>query len=156
MRVLPLDERRVGLPRQERAAPRRDRLPRGDVDNAADAGRRHGGERRGCCSTASARSPLDDLGLVDSAFADLLPNGSLEADPDHDSLSDRTQRTVLGTSIGAFARSAVTPHAGAFAETLSLTSLTSGDRKVLTSFDAACAPPATPGLGYLAGAWYRY
>jgi peptidoglycan/xylan/chitin deacetylase (PgdA/CDA1 family) len=98
---------------------------------------------------------LDDFGLVDSAFADLLPNGSLEADSDHDSLSDCTQRTVLGTSIGAFARSAVAPHAGAFAETLSLTSLTSGDRKVLTSFDAACAPPASPGHGYLAGAWYR-
>jgi hypothetical protein len=34
-------------------------------------------------------------------------------------------------------------------------SLTSGDRKVLTSFDPACAPAATPGHGYLAGAWYR-
>ena len=36
-----------------------------------------------------------------------------------------------------------------------MTSLTSGDRKVLSSFDPACAPPAIPGHPYLAGAWYR-
>jgi hypothetical protein len=84
-----------------------------------------------------------------------LPNGSLEADADRNGLSDCTQRTVLGTSTGTFARSADTPHGGAWAETLSVTSLTSGDRKVLSSFDPTCAPPAIPGHPYLAGAWYR-
>jgi hypothetical protein len=98
---------------------------------------------------------VDDLGLVDAAFADLLPNGSFEADADRDALSDCTQRTVLGTSTGAFARSADGPHGGAWAETLSIASITSGDRKVLSSFDPACAPPAIPGHPYLAGAWYR-
>jgi hypothetical protein len=98
---------------------------------------------------------VDDLGLVDAAFADLLPNGSLEADADRNGLSDCTQRTVLGTSTGTFARSADTPHGGAWAETLSVISLTSGDRKVLSAFDPACAPPAIPGHPYLAGVWYR-
>jgi hypothetical protein len=98
---------------------------------------------------------VDDLGLVDAAFADLLPNGSLEADADRNGLSDCTQRTVLGTSTGTFARSADTPHGGAWAETLSVISLTSGDRKVLSSFDPACAPPPIPGHPYLAGVWYR-
>jgi hypothetical protein len=98
---------------------------------------------------------LDDLGLVDAAFADLLPNGSFEADSDHDGVPDCTQRTVLGANTGTFARSADAPHGGAWAESFSVTSLTSGDRKVLSSFDPVCAPPATAGHGYLAGAWYR-
>jgi len=98
---------------------------------------------------------VDDLSLVDAAFAGLLPNGSFEADADRDGVPDCTQRTVLGTSTGTFARSATTPHGGLWSEAFSLATLTTGDRKVLSSFDAACAPAATAGHAYLAGAWYR-
>ena len=98
---------------------------------------------------------LDDIGVLDAAFADLLPNGSLEADADRDGVPDCTQPTVLGTNTGTFARSADTPHSGAWAEAFSVTSLASGDRKVLSSFDTACAPPAATGHAELAGAWYR-
>ena len=97
---------------------------------------------------------VDDLGVDDAALADQLPDGSFEADANHDAVPDCTQRTVLGTSAGTFARSA-DARTDAFAEAFSVTSLTSGDRKVLSSFDAACAPPAVPGRAYLAGAWYH-
>jgi hypothetical protein len=97
---------------------------------------------------------VDDFGVVDAALDDLVPNGSFEADGDRDGVPDCTQRSVLGTSAGAFGRS-TDAHRGGWAEALSVTSLTSGDRKVLSSFAAACAPAATPGRGYLAGAWYR-
>jgi hypothetical protein len=124
------------------------------VDDAAHAGRRHRAERRDAARPRRSVT-LDDVGVVDAAFADLLPNGSFEADADRDGVPDCTQRTVLGTNTGTFARSADTPHSEAWAESFSVTPLTSGDRKVLSSFDAACAPPATVDHAYLAGAWYR-
>ena len=47
-------------------------------------------------------------------------------------------------------------HTGTYAENLSLTSLTSGDRKLLSATDSGtCAPPATVGIAYTVTVWYK-
>jgi hypothetical protein len=96
---------------------------------------------------------VDDFAL-DDTDQNLLPAGGFEVDGDGDGVPDCTQRTGYGTATFQFART-TEAHTGGWAEWLQVSSLTSGDRKVLSSFDPACAPAVTPGFGYRTQAWYR-
>ena len=46
-------------------------------------------------------------------------------------------------------------HSGSFAERLEVTSLTNGDRKLLSAFDNSCSPGATQGHIYTVSVWYK-
>lgn len=85
----------------------------------------------------------------------LLPNPSLEADADANGVPDCWMRTGFGVSTFAWRRLAA-GHTGAFAEQLSITALTSGDRKLITTMDApgGCAPWVTPGRALTIRQWY--
>jgi hypothetical protein len=96
---------------------------------------------------------VDDFALDDTG-ENLLPAGGFEVDGDGDGVPDCTQRTGYGTATFQFARTAQA-NTGNWAEWLQVTSLTSGDRKVLSSFDPACAPAVIPGFAYATQAWYR-
>jgi outer membrane protein assembly factor BamB len=87
------------------------------------------------------------------AAANLLQNPSLES-----ASSGVPTCWVLGgygTNTYTWTRT-TDAHSGSYAESLALTSLTSGDRKLLSAEDAGtCAPAATPGATYTVGAWYK-
>ena len=73
----------------------------------------------------------------------LLQNPSLESDRNADGVPDCWFRAGYGTNSFSWSR---TPdaHSGSFAESLDISSYTSGDRKLITSLDqGACAPAAT-------------
>jgi peptidoglycan/xylan/chitin deacetylase (PgdA/CDA1 family) len=60
-----------------------------------------------------------------------------------------------GTNSYTFAAT-TDAHTGAVAERLDVTSVTSGDRKLVTRQDAGiCAPAVTPGRSYRVSLWYR-
>jgi hypothetical protein len=60
-----------------------------------------------------------------------------------------------GTNSFTWTRSS-DAHTGAFGEVLTITSLTNGDRKLISAQDAgACAPVGTPGRSYTVTAWYK-
>ena len=59
-----------------------------------------------------------------------------------------------GGSVGSWSASSDS-HSGANAERIEITSFSDGDRKLSSTQDVACAPAATPGHIYQAGAWYK-
>jgi chitodextrinase len=88
-----------------------------------------------------------------SASSNLLKNPSLE------NASGSTPTCWLlggyGTNAFRWTRTA-DAHTGGFAENLTVTSWTSGDRKLASALDSGtCAPAATPGHTYTASAWYK-
>jgi peptidoglycan/xylan/chitin deacetylase (PgdA/CDA1 family) len=85
----------------------------------------------------------------------LVLNPSLEADANADKVPDCWQLGGYGTNTYSWLRSA-DAHSGSFAERLQITSLASGDRKLVTSQrDLACAPTPTIGKTYTLSAWYK-
>jgi peptidoglycan/xylan/chitin deacetylase (PgdA/CDA1 family) len=86
----------------------------------------------------------------------LLPNPSMETDADGNGVPDCWARTGFGLNTFTWTR-AGGARSGVFAEQVTVTSLTSGDRKLVTALDApgGCAPWATPGRGYTIAEWYR-
>jgi archaellum component FlaF (FlaF/FlaG flagellin family) len=46
-------------------------------------------------------------------------------------------------------------HSGSYAEKLDVTSLTNGDRKLLSAFDSNCSPGTTQGHTYTVSVWYK-
>jgi hypothetical protein len=100
--------------------------------------------------TAVGAVTMDDFSL---AATNLLQNSSLESAPS----GVPTCWKLAGYGTNSYAWTQTTDaHTGNYAETLQLTSLTSGDRKLLSAEDAgACAPAATPGATYTVGAWYK-
>ncbi len=85
-----------------------------------------------------------------------VANDSLEKDVNPaDGLADCWQRGRFGTNTVAWSR---TPdgHSGASAETMTISSFTSGNRKLVTRQDLGiCAPPARPGHSYSVSGWYK-
>jgi peptidoglycan/xylan/chitin deacetylase (PgdA/CDA1 family) len=60
-----------------------------------------------------------------------------------------------GTNSATYAE-ASSAHTGSVAETVTISSLTSGDAKLITKQDLGqCAPSAVPGDSYVASAWYQ-
>lgn len=87
----------------------------------------------------------------------LLNNPSLELDANADNQADCWQRAGYGTNTSTWTRfSGVSTHTPGFAESVQITSRTSGDRKLVQKQDAgSCAPLITPGASYILSGWYR-
>lgn len=102
----------------------------------------------------SGSATVDDLDLVRAQPDNLLTNGSFEADSDGDGVPDCTLRTAYGENSGTYDRTR-DAHIADWAESFSVASLVSGDRKVLSAFTSSCAPAAATGHPYLAALWYR-
>jgi peptidoglycan/xylan/chitin deacetylase (PgdA/CDA1 family) len=93
--------------------------------------------------------------IVDPAVV----NSSLEADANADGLADCWSLGGYGVSNATFTRVA-DAHSGFWGEKLVVSSLISGDRKLVPTLDngranGGCAPSATAGTRYQLGAWYR-
>lgn len=107
---------------------------------------------------------VDDFGLtsvtISTPYTDpVLKNASLEADVDRNGVPDCWLPSGYGTSSYSFARVA-DAHSGQWGERLSITSLSSGDRKMVTSLDAGrtaggCAIDVTAGSRHQVGVWYH-
>jgi peptidoglycan/xylan/chitin deacetylase (PgdA/CDA1 family) len=90
---------------------------------------------------------------VTVANANLLKNPSLETASG--STPTCWQLGGYGTNTFTWTRTS-DAHTGSFGEGLTVSSLTSGDRKLVSAQDTgACAPSATPGKTYTASAWYK-
>jgi peptidoglycan/xylan/chitin deacetylase (PgdA/CDA1 family) len=91
--------------------------------------------------------------LVANSSLNLLQNPSLET-----ASGSNPSCWLLGgygTASFAWTRTA-DAHTGAFAEKLDVSSLSSGDRKLVVTQDSgACAVSATPGHSYAVSAWYK-
>jgi hypothetical protein len=83
-------------------------------------------------------------------------NPSLEGDTSPaDGLADCWQHGQYGTNTVTYGRTA-DAHSGSAAEQITITSFTSGNRKLVTKQDTgACAPVATPGTTYTLSGWFK-
>lgn len=91
--------------------------------------------------------------FVSNQSTNLIQNPSLESG------SGNTPTCWLlggyGTNTFSWSRTS-DAHTGSFAEALTVSSYTSGDRKLVNAQDSgACAPAAVPGHTYTASAWYK-
>ncbi|AGL20822.1 Ig-like domain-containing protein [Actinoplanes sp. N902-109] len=87
--------------------------------------------------------------------AGLLHNQSMDADTSGDGIPDCWQRGGYGDNSWAWANSS-TPHSAPAAMQVSISSFTSGDRRIMTPQDlGACAPEIVPGHTYQMKAWYQ-
>jgi peptidoglycan/xylan/chitin deacetylase (PgdA/CDA1 family) len=85
----------------------------------------------------------------------MLQNASLEADTNGDGLPDCWQKDGYGTNTATWTRT-TDAHTGGFAETINITSYTSGAARLESQHDMGyCAPSAIPGHVYTASVWYK-
>ena len=89
----------------------------------------------------------------------VVRNSSLEADADSNGVPDCWLPAGFGTNTYAYSRVS-DAHSGLWGEKLTVTSFTSGDRKMVQTIDKAqslggCAPDAVPGTSYTLAAWYH-
>lgn len=104
----------------------------------------------GLALSAAGSASFDDADLR----LNLIPNPGFETDADANGVPDCWSLAGFGTNTSAWARTTAA-HSGGFAERLTISAWTSGDRKALTTFDqGACAPTATPGHAYTASEWF--
>jgi hypothetical protein len=95
------------------------------------------------------------FGATAAQAATTLQNAGLEADANGDSMPDCWQQSGSGTNTRQFSRT-TDAHAGGWAERLQISSLTSGDRALLSALDAgACAPAVAAGDSYRLSTWYK-
>ncbi len=104
----------------------------------------------------STQTPVFNV-IVNNYEGNLLTNPSLEIDADNDNIADCWQRAGFGSNTFKWSRvTGAAVHSGNFASSLTLTSRTSGDRKLVPTLDAsACAPAVTVGARYTLSAWYQ-
>ncbi len=97
--------------------------------------------------TIGAAAPAHAAGAVQ--------NAGLEDDANRDAVPDCWQKGGHGNNSYQFTRTA-DAHAGAWAERVSISSRSSGDRKLTTGQDSgACAPSVSAGADYGLTAWYK-
>lgn len=85
----------------------------------------------------------------------MLANASLETDTSGTTTPDCWQQGGTGTNSYTWARTS-SAHTGNWAESLTVTAYTTGDRKLVTTQGAnACSPRVTPGSTYRLGVWYQ-
>ena len=90
-----------------------------------------------------------------SRGGNMLANASLETSA-NGSTPDCWQLTGTGTNTPTWTRTS-NAHTGNWAENVTITALTSGDRKMLTSQAAgACSPRISAGSTYGLGGWYEF
>lgn len=103
----------------------------------------------------STETPVVNVTLNNYA-GNLLTNPSLEMDANNNGFTDCWQRAGYGTNAYTWSRVSGLAHSGNFAESLTVTSRTSGDRKLLQTLDSsACAPAVTEGARYTLSGWYQ-
>ena len=91
---------------------------------------------------------------VSNLSQNLVSNPSLEADANSNGIPDCWQLGGYGTNTFVWSR-VTSAHSGSFAESLQITSRSSGDRKLVQTQDSGvCAPAVTPGARYTLSAWY--
>jgi hypothetical protein len=84
-----------------------------------------------------------------------VQNGGLEADSNGDSTPDCWQKGGYGTNTYKFVRT-TDAHSGTAAEQVQISTMGSGDRKLITQQDSgACAPAVSPGASYTLSGWYK-
>lgn len=94
------------------------------------------------------------LAVAGTAEAD-LQNRGLEADSNRDSIPDCWQQAGYGSNGYQYLRT-WDAHSGVWAERVTISSWTSGDRKLITSLDSgSCAQRVTPGHRYQLGGWHK-
>ena len=110
--------------------------------------------------TFAARA-VDTAGntATSSAVSVTVANANILQNPSLETASGSTptcwQLGGYGTNTFTWTRTS-DAHTGSFGEALTISSLTNGDRKLISAQDAgACAPSATPGKTYTATAWYK-
>jgi peptidoglycan/xylan/chitin deacetylase (PgdA/CDA1 family) len=79
-----------------------------------------------------------------------IQNASLDADTNSDGIADCWARTSFGTNTATWSR--VAGRSG-MAEQVTVSGLTSGDRKIISA--PTCAVTVTPGRSYTIKAWYK-
>ena len=85
-----------------------------------------------------------------------ITNPSLETDDPNNPGTPYCWTTSTGTGDTASYAKTGTAHTGSVGETVTMSSYTSGDAKLLITQDLGqCAPSAVPGDSYLASAWYQ-
>jgi hypothetical protein len=90
-----------------------------------------------------------------SRNGNMLANASLETNTGGGSTPDCWQETSTGTNTAAWTYTS-NAHTGNRAENVTISSYTSGDRKLLTAQGtSACSPRVTPGSTYTLGGWYQ-
>jgi peptidoglycan/xylan/chitin deacetylase (PgdA/CDA1 family) len=90
-----------------------------------------------------------------SRGGNMLANASLETYSGGTSVPDCFQQGGFGTSTATWSKSS-NAHSGSWAQNVTITSYTSGDRKLVTSQAAgACSPRVNPGGTYNLSAWYE-
>jgi peptidoglycan/xylan/chitin deacetylase (PgdA/CDA1 family) len=90
-----------------------------------------------------------------SRGGNMLPNASLESYSGSGSAPDCWQQGGFGTSTYTWSRTS-SAHSGNWAQSVTVTSYTSGDRKLTTAQNSsACSPRVNPGSTYTLGAWYQ-
>jgi len=95
---------------------------------------------------------------VNNQAGNLLTNPSLEIDANNNGIADCWQRAGFGINTFVWSRliGAGLAHSGNFAESLQVTSRTSGDRKLVQTQDtSSCAPAVTVGASYTLSGWYK-
>lgn len=94
---------------------------------------------------------------VSNYVGNLLTNPSLEIDADGNGTADCWQRAGYGTNTFTWTRLGPGQgHGSDYAESLQVTSRTSGDRKLIQLLDAGtCAPAVTAGARYALSGWYK-
>lgn len=99
------------------------------------------------------RPPLPDAGTPPPT--QLLKNPSLETDSNGDGVPDCWQRGGFGTNAYSWSRT-TDAHSGSWAQRVTITSYSNGDRKLISQQDfGVCAPPLTVGHRYRVSAWYK-
>ncbi|HJP80158.1 MAG TPA: polysaccharide deacetylase family protein [Pseudonocardiaceae bacterium] len=84
-----------------------------------------------------------------------LPNPSLEASTTGDGFPDCFMPGGWGTNTPTWTRT-TDAHSGTYAEQLTVTGYSSGDAKLLPTFDlGACTPAVVAGDGYTISVWYK-
>lgn len=112
----------------------------------------------GLSITSNGTLAADDLAVTEVEQEEppvpLLPNPGLETDANGDGVGDCWQRGGSGTNAFAWSRTSEA-HSGSWAERVTITSRSTGDRKLVVSQrEPGCAPAANAGTAYRTSGWY--
>jgi len=99
-------------------------------------------------------TPTPTMTPTPTPTVNLVQNPSLEIDADTNNKPDCFSLSGYGTNTYSFTR-VTGGHTGTYAEKVTITSLTSGDRKIITAQDAtSCTMAAQTGKTYQTSVWY--